>query len=26
MMSIKDLEMPGGHYNFDGTSHGGARA
>ena len=25
MMSIKDLPMPGGHYHYDGTSHGGPR-
>ena len=26
VMSIKDLQMAGGHYDYDGTSHGGARA
>jgi hypothetical protein len=25
-MNVSDLPMPGGHYNYDGTSHGGQRA
>jgi hypothetical protein len=25
VMSVKDLQMPGGHHDYDGTSHGGAR-
>ena len=26
VMNVSDLPMPGGHYDNDGTSHGGARA
>ena len=25
-MNVSDLPMPGGHYEYDGTSHGGPRA
>ena len=25
-MNVSDLPMPAGHYDYDGTSHGGARA
>jgi hypothetical protein len=25
-MNVSDLSMPGGHYEHDGTSHGGSRA
>jgi hypothetical protein len=25
-MNVSDLPMPGGHYDYDGTSHGGPRA
>ena len=25
-MNVSDLPMPGGHYDYDGTSHGGQRA
>jgi hypothetical protein len=25
-MSVKELPMPGGHHEYDGTSHGGPRA
>ena len=25
-MNVSDLPMPGGRYDYDGTSHGGARA
>jgi hypothetical protein len=25
-MKASDLPMPGGHYDYDGTAHGGARA